>query len=236
MAVDREQRARLEEARLRALIARTGGDPDTAEVEALDPATVAVTADGRGWATLTGDDGRGLGAVLLWASRRDVGPLTVFVADGGAGIVARRAQGLAPVPSVYALGGSRVRPAEPDPVPSWPPPDDEMRALADVLAGAGLDVYAEQGTFVGEIDGLEIARVVSGEDGPRLEIGIGRYDREVATLLHGDKPRLDEIARVAELVRAHRRAGADHRPVGVLARERWLRAALVRDPSPLGLG
>ncbi len=234
MTVDRDRHTRLEEIRLRGLVDRHGGDGAAAEVDVVETAAVAVTPDGRGWATITGEEGRGLGAAVVWCSRRDADLRTVFAAVAP-GVIARRAGGLDPRPRILAVSGAETSEAVPDPAPAWPEPDAAMAALADVLAGAGLDVVVEQGTYLGEVDGLEVARITVTDTGPRIEVGVGRYDREVGVLLRGDRPRLDELARVAELVRRHRRAGADHHPVGALARERWLRSVLVRRPEVLGL-
>jgi len=54
-------------------------------------------------------------------------------------------------------------------------------------------------------------------------------------MLHGSLAPVDQLARVAEIVRAHRRPGAERHPLNQLAPERWLRAQLVAEPAPLGL-
>jgi hypothetical protein len=142
---------------------------------------------------------------------------------------------------VWAIDGSAVRPAEPAPVapPSAAP---DAPHLAGLLVDADLEVVVEDGILRGEVLGLEVARVVTGTttggtpiDEPVLEVGVGHADRELTGMLHGALPPADQLARVAEIVRARRRAGAERHPLNQLAPERWLRAVLVADPARVGL-
>jgi hypothetical protein len=94
----------------------------------------------------------------------------------------------------------------------------------------------------GEINGLEVARIAhertsAGEpiDGPLLEVGVGQADRELTGMLHGALSPVEQLARVAEIVRTHRRPGAQTHPLNQLVPERWLRAELVADPQRIGL-
>ncbi len=58
-----------------------------------------------------------------------------------------------------------------------------------MLRAAGVDVVVEHGVVTGEVEGLEIARVlVDDDDVATLEIGVGRHDREAFAVMHADRP------------------------------------------------
>jgi hypothetical protein len=157
-------------------------------------------------------------------------------------VVARRAGCFAPAPTVWAVDGSELVPAgepAPPPAPELAPPAPE---LAELLVDADLEVLVEGGVVRGEIHGLEVARIVHGTstagvplDAPLLEVGVGQADRELTAMLHAGLPPTDQLARVSEIVREHRRPGAEPHPLNQLVPERWLRATLLRDPGRIGL-
>ena len=95
----------------------------------------------------------------------------------------------------------------------------------------------------GEVNGLEVARIVPGEttagvplDAPQLEVGVGKADRELTAMVHGALAPVDQLARVVEIVRGHRRPGAPRHPLNQLVPDRWLRAVLCRNPALVGVG
>ena len=105
-----------------------------------------------------------------------------------------------------------------------------------MLESAGVEVVVEHGVIVGEVRGLEVARVRVDPHGEvSLDVGVGRFDQEAGALLHGDQPNAVALGRAADLIRGHRRAGAAPHAVNRLARERWLRAQLIEDPALVGL-
>jgi hypothetical protein len=100
----------------------------------------------------------------------------------------------------------------------------------------------EAGVIRGEVNGLEVARIVHGEttagvpiDEPMLEVGVGKADRELTAMLHSGLAPTEQLDRVVEIVRSHRRSGAPHHPLNQLVKDRWLRAWLVAVPSAIGL-
>jgi hypothetical protein len=103
-----------------------------------------------------------------------------------------------------------------------------------MLHAAGLEVIVEHGVVLGEVRGLEVARVRPGPDGHVLDVGVGRFDQAANALLYGDLPTDLALARVAREVQSHRHAGAVPHPVNRLARERWLRAQVVDAPQLVG--
>ena len=105
-----------------------------------------------------------------------------------------------------------------------------------MLGDAGVDVVIEHGRIHGEIRGLEIARVVVDDEGAaRVEVGVGRHDREAFTMVHGTLPTVEALASVIASVEAVRHPGAEPHPLRQLAAESWLRWRLIDDPALVGL-
>jgi hypothetical protein len=130
---------------------------------------------------------------------------------------------------VWRVDGRSLVEAAPEPIHASER-DATGSAFAAMLAAAGADVIVEHGVMSGEVLGLEVARVV----GDRLEVGVGRHDREAFAMVHGDVPTEEALARVVAAVRTHRRLGAPDHPLQRLAAERWLRAMLIERPELVG--
>ena len=158
-----------------------------------------------------------------------------------ADVLARRAGCFAHPPVVWAVDGTSMDMAAPA------PPATTLAALSApeldaLLVDADVEVVVEDGLVRGEVLGLEVARVVHGEtstgtpiDAPLLEVGVGHADRELTALLHAGLSPVDQLTRVVEIVRRHRRPDAERHPLNQLAPERWLRAVLLADPGRVGL-
>ena len=54
----------------------------------------------------------------------------------------------------------------------------------------------EHGVLLGEVDGLEVCRVVLVDGVAHLEVGVGRHDREAFALMHGDVPPAEALVGV----------------------------------------
>lgn len=130
-------------------------------------------------------------------------------------------------------------PIEPSPLPDVLPgvaSDD----LLDPMRLHDLEIVVEQGIVRGEVLGLEVARIVvwpeelGGDGALHLEAGVGRFDRDAAAAVHQGESPIAALERAVGTVREHRYPGAPPHPLSLLARERWLRATLVADPSPVG--
>ncbi|HYI61340.1 MAG TPA: hypothetical protein VEW93_06000 [Acidimicrobiales bacterium] len=229
---DPDRAASLQAAKLRALTR----DRVAASCAASPFPGGAALVDGPvGW-VLPGEQARrGLGAVLAWALRSGVAEVHVVVDDPAvAGVLARQAVAFAPAPSVWRVVGTDRVAATPVPlVPPAPAPDaPELRAL---LREAGLEVVDEDGMALGELRGLEVARIVAGADGrPELGVGVGRFDREVGEMTFGHLAPPERLARVVDVVAGYRRPGAPPHPLNQLVPERWLRAGLVDEPALVG--
>lgn len=235
MSLDPARRAGLERSRARS-IARDHFDIDesTADVFAA-PFGVAVTAgDGRVCIVASSDDLAVLGGLLVWLDRhRPETAAAVF--EHHAGVHARRLRVLAPEVTPWSLDGSGVSAATPEPISAPRPVEGDVTALVALIERSGAQVVAEDGLVRAEVEGLEVARIVYGEAGPVLEVGVGRFDREAGALLHAERSVESSLEGVIEQVRPHRRPGAAPHAVGRLGRERWLREVIRRRPDLAGV-
>ncbi len=255
--IDTERRASLNGAKLAALVAGKWGPGDRragafgASATLLEPvSTPGVDPDAaggeppsRGWVLPDSAADRALGPALAWAGRHGVDELHVLGEPGpdAAGLLARQAALFAPAPVVWAVESTSLVPADPAPPPApaaAPAPSD----LVDLLMDAGLEIVVEGGMIRGEINGLEVARIVHGHttagepiDEPQLEVGVGKADRELTGMVHGGLPAIAQLGRVVEIVRQHRRPDAPRHPLNQLVPDRWLRAVLCRRPDLVGL-
>lgn len=193
-----------------------------------------------GWVLLDPQPLLSFGAALVWAARQGVSEVHVLVEREGA-VLARRAACFRSPPTVWAIEATALREAVPAP-PAVIPAAPAAPALAELLVDAGLEVVVEDGIVRGEVNGLEVARIVHDRTTtgvpltePIIEVGVGHADRELTAMLHGDLSPVDQLQRVVEIVRSHRQPGAAPHPLQHLAPERWLRARLVAEPDRLGL-
>jgi len=231
-------RSSLVRAKLASLTSRAFGPSERAPRDF--PGGAAMVEGDTAWVLVDEQPLKGFGPALVWADRQGATDIHLVV-DVEADVLARRAACFEPAPSVWAVDGTSLRradaaaPAALAAAPSTP-------ELAQLLVDADLEVFVEDGIIRGEILGLEVARIVHGTstggvplDGPLLEVGVGHADREMTAVIHAGLPLGDQLSRVADIVRAHRRAGAERHPLNQLAPERWLRALLVAEPGRLGL-
>lgn len=228
-----ERRARLLAAKLSALVRDcAGNDVQTPETFALGAGL--LTGDGA-WVLLDDvvDDGGGLGAAIMWATRRNAAELNV-VADEPLTVAARRARAFSPPIHVWSVRGRALNHVDPAParLPRAPSPE-HLRFVADIEA-AGAAPVIEHGVVTGEVRGLEVCRVVDvdGPDGTavRLEVGVGVHDRDAFATIHGDIPTSQALAGVVAKVAAVRDRSAPGHPLNRLAPERFVRWRLEQEP------
>ncbi len=238
MVLSDEQRARLLRAQLGALVrGLTGADLEAVSVgvnaAASDEAKAFVLSNTADAATLAGS--------IAWALRQGASTLTLFT-DDLAGDVARMAGYFSVPVEVRSVQGAGSVSVEASPLPEHvaTPRSAETDRLSAQLRDAGLEVVVEDGVIRGEVQGLEVARLVlwpveSGGDGAlHLEAGVGRFDRDAVAAMHqGEEPTVT-LARSVAMVRAERVAGSSTHPLTRMARERWLRRSLVEDPGRVG--
>ena len=235
MPLDPDQRTRLLAAKARALVA-DAASLDAAELVVTPfPGGALVRADDAAWCLL--DDGavRSLGAAMVLADRERFSTLHVMAESlETSGIVARRAEQFRNAPTVWRIEGRALVSAVPAALPAPVEPSAAARELIGMLIDAGVDVTVEHGEIRGELRGLEIARVVESSEGTRLEVGVGRHDREAFTMVHGNLPTAQALESVIASVDAVRRADAEAHPLRRLAPEGWLRWRLLQDPQLIG--
>jgi hypothetical protein len=236
--VDPDRRARLLGVALRALVRdRTGTEP-AAEVGSMGRG-VALVHDSCAWVLVDERHETSLGPAIAWALRRGATSLQLLTPEG-AGVLARRAEGLRPerlAVEVWHVNDRHQTRAVAEPLPAPIEPLPEHMALAATIAAAGAEVVIEHGVVAGEVAGLEVCRVVTDPftDAVRLEVGVGVHDREAFTMLHGDVPVTLALADVVSTVAQHRGVGAEPHPLNRLAAERLLRHRLVAAPHRIGL-
>lgn len=228
MAIGQEQLAALNAAKLKALTRGRVGDD--AAPGAL-PGGAGLVDGATAWVLLGPDADHSLGAALSWSLRRGAEAVHVIVDDpAAAGLLARRAVPFAAAPTVWRADGADLVAVAPTPVAplGTVAGSDDLRSL---LQEAGLDIVEEDGVILGELLGLEVARITPGQDGPELGVGVGRFDRELTVMTHAHLAPADRLHRAVEIVAEYRRPGAPPHPLNQLVPERWMRAALVTDPS-----
>ncbi|MGI8661611.1 MAG: hypothetical protein ACR2LQ_00170 [Acidimicrobiales bacterium] len=229
--MDEERRSALLEVKLGALVRDafgvTGGAPSPF------PGGAALLAGGTLHVLLEGST-RSIGPAVALAQRHDATRVRLVVTEGAARL-ATQADAFAGPIEVFAALGTEVRLAEPEVTPRAAAPPDAP-ALVALVAGAGLDVVAEDGRFAGEVRGLEVARVTEPApgSGAELEVGVGHADRELTSMLHSGLAPEAALARVVEVVDVLRRPGAEPHPLNRLVPERWLRWVVRGDPSLAG--
>ena len=253
MALDADRIRALHASKLRAL-ARTTLGVELAEVSGTDEgALAAVAGEAPSVVCLAQERSeRALGGALALAQRTGCDDVHVF-AEHHSAVLARRAACFVPAPTVWQVTGADATAAEPAPRPVEPVPP-RVPELVALLGAAGVEVVVEHGVITGEVEGLEVARIVAAAphgddaaniddidvDGPseswQIEVGVGAHDREAFSILHADEPTPDAIRRVADLVRTHRSPGAAPHPLNRMAAARWLRSLLIQRPELVEAG
>ena len=177
---------------------------------------------------------RSFGQALFLATRAGATALDLLVDDAHAGDVARRATHFDLAPRVWAVSGTALSEAVPSVIESVEAPPLEPH-LAEHLTMPEVATVVEHGWIIGECRGLEVARVSGLGDEQRVDVGVGAYDQGAFAVMNPDLSPDESLAEVVAQVLQHRRRGAEPHPLNRLVRERWLRAELIDNPSPLGL-
>jgi len=231
--LDPEQRAGLLSAKLHALVRDHTGHEGGERGGHAGAAT--LRRDHQGWFLADARPERAVGPSLAWARQQGVSELHLVVDDPvAAGVAARRGTHFELSPTVWSVQGRALRRVEAAPhAPAVPGPVG-VDMLVALIEGAGLEVVVEHGRVTGEWRGLEVAQVVHDPGGPRLEVGVGRNDRDAFTIMHGEVPAAEAIGAVADAVRTHRRPDNPAHPLTRLVPERWLRWHLLNRPELVG--
>lgn len=228
------RRSRLIGIKLRALVHDHLGDDSIGDPVGFAPGA-GLLHGSVAWVLLDQRPASRLGAALAWALRAGATSLEV-IAEEGTGILARRAAAFSFPITVWHADGRSLWPAVAEPIVAPAPVPEHHCALIPVIEAGGADPIEEHGVLAGEVRGLEVCRVVDDVDlgTTRLEVGVGAHDREAFTMIHGDVPTVDSLARIVDAVTEHRRDGADPHPLNRLGRERLMRWRLIAQPELVG--
>lgn len=227
------RRQSLLEAKLRGLARTVWGDAvDLAQTGPFPGGAAMATAD-EAWVLADQRPERALGPALAWARRRRATQVRLLV-DSEAGALARRSSYFDHPAEVWWIEATALSPAGPAPLPTLSPLDPRAERFRPDLLAAGAEPVVEHGILVGEVLGLEVARVVIDGDVVRLAIGVGRNDREAHRLVHGEAPRVEDLSTVVRAVVEHRVPDGEGHDAYHLAAERWLRAVVVAHPALVG--
>lgn len=163
MALEPDRVRALHAAKLRGL-ARTVLDVALDEVAGTDDGALAVVDAPEATVVCLAQErpARALGGALALAQRSRAAAVHVF-AERDSGILARRAACFSTPPKVWQITAASARVAEPHPRPTEPPPP-RVPELVALLGAAGVDVAVEHGVITGEVEGLEVARIVVHDD------------------------------------------------------------------------
>ncbi|MHB1787690.1 MAG: hypothetical protein ACYCS7_16440, partial [Acidimicrobiales bacterium] len=211
-----------------------GGARTANTFTAADAVVAGLAQPPRGWLLPDGDPERILGPALAWARSQEVDELHVItdpaVGSSEAEALARRASFFSPAPRVWRVSGRSLELVRPRPVPPEPGPPTAGLAWITAIEQAGAEAVVEEGSVRAEVLGLEVARVISDAQGDRLEVGVGRFDRELRRMVQGDSDPGPALRQAVDQVLKWRRPDVAAHPANQLAIERWLRAVVVRNP------
>lgn len=228
--------SRLHGLKLRALVRDHLDLGDETVIETVDIGVgSAAVVDDDSWVLVDERCDRALGVALAWRRKARTSTLHV-VTSHGAGDLARRAREFDLDIHVWQVHDRELMTAEVATMSPEVQPAEAHLAFVDTIASSGAEVVIEHGVVAGEVVGLEVCRVVDDEvtQRPRLDIGVGAHDREAFALMHADTPTQDSLRRIVDVVRGHRRLGADPHPLNRLGTERALRSRVVDDPRLIG--
>ena len=243
-ALDPDRRSLLSQAKLTALV-RSHWGAGTFDGEPRPAMSGLVARRGEsGWMLVDEEPGRALGRGLLWALRSGVRELHLLFASEHAPAVAaaRRGRLFRTRVEVWRVEGAELSPVAAEPLPPEPPLHVRAEPYRQRVAAAGAEPVVEWGALYGDVWGLEVARVERAEptadfDGDLwLGVGVTKEDRLTHRLMWGDEPGTDALRSVVRQVRAIREHDDLAHPLNQVARERWLRAWLLREPGQVGAG
>lgn len=232
--LDPARRAALMGAKLASLVGDAGRQVDGSP-SGLGSGAVLRDDAGEVWALLDEPYGRGLGGALGWATRAEFSGVRI-VAERDTATIARRVEQLAVAVTVVHLEGRNMVEAIAEPLPVPVPVPAAHEAFAELIEAGGAVPVREHGVLSGEVNGLEVCRVVDDPDSgtPRLAVGIGAHDREMFQMLHAQRSPVESLADVVATIGSHRRDGAAPHPLNLLGASRLLRSRAVADPSLIG--
>ena len=247
LGLDESRRASLRQAKLMAFIRSRWEVADPAPTSGIGAPRPALAEPGgqRGWVLVDPGTPGAMGGALTWGLRHSVHHLHLLLddaavpgpGDADAAVLARRAGAFRHPAQVWVWAAQRqqLEAAEALPVAvDTAVADPERERYADLMRAHGIDPVVEHGVLIGEVLGLEVARLASGPDGSGLAIGVGHHDREARAQMRPGQSVAAGLDEVVALVRQWRAPGTERHPANTLARERWLRSLVMGRPALVG--
>lgn len=233
MTIDSDRLGGLARTKLEVLVRRAFPEI-TANAESFN-AGAAICQNEAAFVYLTDSSLSPLAAALAWGDSRGCTDLHVIV-DAADAELALQIRGLEPVPSAWQAVGTDLLALDLSARLVIPEVPEQVTAKSSLLTDAGCDPVIEHGVLIGEVLGLEVARVVVEQDGEAVvRVGVGLYDQDAHALIHARSSIEDRLRQVVAEVRRHRRSDGAPHPLNRAARERWLRRVVVDAPSMIGL-
>lgn len=235
-ALPEERLGQLRVAKLRALLGVRLGDTAVLEAAPFGVGAALTTADGLAAFLVEEAGPRSLGGALVWSLRKRAQRVVLIVDcdEATAGRLAREATYFSLPIEVERIVGTASVPVAPTPLPEPRTPFETPEGTEALLASVPVDVVVEWGVTRAEVDGLEVARVTDELGELRLEVGIGKFDREIAAMMHANLPAAQTLQNAIDLVRRSRFVGAPIHPLRDLVPERWLRTIALATPELIG--
>jgi hypothetical protein len=233
VSLDADRLSGLARTKLERLV--RGRFPDVTAGAATFNAGVGLVDAGRAYVLLVQSAPSPMAAALSWGARNGAHEFHVIV-DAPDPLLAVQARGLEPTPMMWQAVGTDLIEMEALALPEPVDPAPSVAAQIPLLEAAGCAVVVEHGVVIGEVLGLEVARVALEADGSStVRVGVGLYDQEAHALVHARSSVEERLQQVTSEVGSHRHSGAGPHPLNRVARERWLRSVAFTDPSLLGL-
>ena len=169
MSLDPQRVRQLHALKLKSLVTSALGDVHArslGEITGTDTGAFALQAETSVAFLAELEAGTALGPALAVAARADATELHLFAPADDLSTLARRAEQFAFPITVWSVAGATAEPitATPGRPPELSPP--RVPELVAVLESAGADVTVEHGVITGEVNGLEIARIVPAPANP----------------------------------------------------------------------
>lgn len=234
-STDLDRRSRLLSIKLRSLVREhlaLASDPDGTN-ESFPLGAGFRTSDAV-WVLIDGDASRSLGPVLAWTSQFECH--VNLLVENNSGLLTRRAALFDADITVWHVNDHTITRALAEPHVVSASASDAHLSFVDIIESSGADALVEYGVVVGEVRGLEMCRVVDDvtTGDVRLEVGMGRHDREAFTMIHGELPTAQAMRQVIDAVLPHRTEGADSHPFNQFGVERLARWRAIQDPTSIG--
>ena len=231
--IDPERRAALAAAKLAGLVS---GHLDSAVGEpSAAGSAAAIVVGSTAWVYQPHAAADPLGSAIVWAAHHQCDEIGLIVDEPPPLLVAGLA-GCRDGVRGFVAEGRGLRSIDTTEVffPDEPARPSFDHPLVDSLRAEGLEIVPEHGAWLGEVLGLEVARVSGDDAAPVVALGVGAYDRGAFEALYPDDSPLEALPRVVALVREHRAPGAPPHLLNRLVHERWLRAAVMAAPAAVG--